>query len=98
MKEVRKIKVDLVKDGEVKLKEVLKDLFNGQLDCVNVNNINPSLFIDYLRDYSEVSDNVDFNGWKCDYWYECKCEDKIYNVFGSAWYGYVKIEEIEESE
>ena len=41
MEKTKEMNLDLIKDGEVKVKEALKDLFDGKLDCVNVKNITP---------------------------------------------------------
>lgn len=92
MKKTKEMNLDLIKDGEVKVKEALKDLFDGKLDCVNVKNITPKLFENYVGNYAEIDNDIDFNGWQCDYWYKCEYKNEIYSVFGGAWYGNATIE------
>ena len=35
----------------------------------------------------DVEDNIDFNGWQCDYWTTGTANGIKYDISGGAWYG-----------
>lgn len=49
---------------------------------------------DFEEDFEnifEMEEVTDFNGWQCDWWNTMEYKDNIFNLYGEAWYGNIKI-------
>ena len=47
-----------------------------------------------MRLYMNYVDDLNTNGWQCDYSYTMKLENRVFSVIGCAWYGNFEIEEL----
>ena len=68
------------------LREDLKKLLNGEINSIDGHMI-ASTVESIAREFMDVEDNIDFNGWQCDYWMTGTANGVKYDISGGAWYG-----------
>lgn len=75
------------------IKNKIRRLFLGSVKEVNIDCISPAKIVSYLEEMGiEVdTDTLDTNGWQYDYWLNFDYLDECYTIFGSGYYGNMKI-------
>ena len=86
----------------IHVKNSLTMLFNGDIEQVKVEGVSPSDIIDIISSVDggiDVNkDDMDLNGWQCDYWISFNHRGKRWSLYGGAWYGNATIEKHEDEE
>ena len=68
------------------LREDLKKLLNGEITRIDGHMIACDVE-SIASEFMDIDDNIDFNGWQCDYWMTGTANGIKYDISGGAWYG-----------
>lgn len=70
----------------------IKKLLDGEIEELSIIGLCASAFKSIIKSFGcEVNDDLDINGWECDYWFSFVYQDKNYSVNGTAWEGSVNV-------
>ena len=86
-------KLNLITDDmkDLVTKQIAR-LLNNEIEELSIVGLSASAFKSILKGFDcEVNDDLDINGWECDYWYSFIHKNKKYNVSGTAWEGSINI-------
>lgn len=86
-------KLKLLISKDIVSKEI-KRLLDGEIEYLSIEELSANTLEVILEGLGcEINDDLDMNGWQCDYWFTFVYNDKKYSVSGTAWDGSVYIEE-----
>ena len=85
-------KLKLLISKDIVSKEI-KRLLDGEIEYLSIEELSANTLEVILEGLGcEINDDLDMNGWQCDYWFTFVYNDKKYSVSGTAWDGSVYIE------
>lgn len=91
-----KVKVDILREEVVEaVKKGVNELLDGSVSTVEFLRLCPNGLVEILIDMGFDVDikNLESYGWEADYWIYCSHEGRKYLIFGSGFYGTLRMSE-----
>lgn len=77
----------------------LEQLFNGEIDSIESNYLNPRFLINCIEELiGEIDTDFDCNGWEYDYWIYFEYEGQKYCISGTGYNGRLTLSREEDEE